>query len=51
VVFALRNVVNRRRGELQGAAKTLGSKLFQQSPARFGSTRSRTPKKTSAVPR
>jgi CHAD domain-containing protein len=41
VVFALRNAVNRRRGELQGAAKSLGSRLYAQTPAGFGSNRSR----------
>lgn len=41
VVFALRNAVNMRRGELQGSAKSLGSKLYVQTPAGFGSNRRR----------
>jgi CHAD domain-containing protein len=36
VVFALRNAVNRRRGELQGSAKSLGSKLYAQTASAFG---------------
>jgi hypothetical protein len=36
-VSALRNVVNRRRAELQSSAKSLGSKLYVQTSAAFSS--------------
>jgi CHAD domain-containing protein len=41
VVFALQNVVNRRRGELQGLAKSLGARLYAQRASAFGETRAR----------
>jgi hypothetical protein len=49
VVFALRNVVNRRRGELQGSAKSLGAKLYAQRASAFGKTRVLKPAATSRM--
>jgi len=51
VTFALRSAVNQRRAELQSSAKSLGSKLFRQSPGGFGGSGRRAPRKTAAVSR
>src|SRR5262245_32347702 len=51
VVFALQNAVNQRRAELQRSAKSLGAKLYEQTPAGFGRIRKQEITKASEVSR